>query len=163
MGLSIKVKVSTSNVYANGGVSAYTGTWLDVNDGTNYKIGKGSFEESSTTFRRDEVTNPFVEGKFTVNALRENVSEKLSIHVFGVDSITVKNNVTALINAVKANNFLIESSVGNAKQIWLCFASDYSVNTQLEYLHARRALVNISVTRYPTVILSIDSSVTTGA
>jgi hypothetical protein len=163
MGLSVKVKVSTSNVYANGGVSAYTGTWLDINNGTSYKIGKGSFEESSTTFRRDEISSPFVEGKFTVNALRENVSEKLSVHVFGADTIAVQNNVTALINAVKSNQFLIQVTVGNAQQIWLCFASDYSVNTQLEYLHARRALVNVTVTRYPTVILSTDNTVTTGA
>lgn len=163
MGLSVKVKISTSNVYANGGVSAYTGTWLDVNNGTSYKVSKGSFEESTTTFRREEVTSPFVEGKFTVNALRENVSEKLSIRVSGADTISVQNNVTALINAVKANQFLIQVTLGNAQQIWFCFASDYSVNTQMEYLHARQALVNVTVTRYPTVILSTDSTVTTGA
>lgn len=163
MALSVKVKVSTSNVYSNGGVSAYTGSWLDVNDGTNYKVAKGSFEESNTTFRKDEVTNPFVEGKFIINALRENVSEKLVIRVFGTNTVTVQNNVTALINAVKSNQFLIESTLGNAKQTWLCFASDYSVNTQLEYLQARQALVSITVTRYPTVILSTDSTVISGA
>jgi len=162
-GLSVKVSISTDNIYNSGGVSAYTGAWLNVNDGSSYKIAKGSFENSATTFRKDEVTNPFVEGKYVVNALRENVTEALNIYVLGTDNITVRNRIQTLVDAIRVNQFLIKVTLGNAQQIWQCFAADFTINTQLEFLHSRRATVNMTVTRNPTVILSTDSSVTTGA
>ena len=46
--------------------------WLELNSGL-YRLHADSFADSSTSWRRDEVTNPFVEGSWTVNALRDNV------------------------------------------------------------------------------------------
>jgi len=83
--LNVSVRISTGDIYAYSNYDSYpTGSayWLNVSDGSTYKINKGSFENSAVQFRRDEVSNSFVEGKFLVNALRENVTENLSIYAF---------------------------------------------------------------------------------
>jgi len=74
--LSVKIEIQNSSNL----------TWLDVSDGTVYRVNKGTFENSAITFRRDEVTNAFVEGKFLVNALRDNVTETLAIYAYGDSS-----------------------------------------------------------------------------
>ena len=153
--LTTAVRISTLNIYSNGGPTGYTwtdgSTCLNVSDGTIYKVAKGSFENSAVQFRRDEVTNPFLEGKFTVNALRDNVMETLAIYVYADDLATLNTRVDALTDAVRSNQFLVKVTLDNSSRVWLCYAADYAVNTQMEFLHSRMALVTVTLPRHPVV------------
>lgn len=151
--LPIDVRISTSKyVYGNEDAS---GTWLDVNDGTYYKVAGNSFADAAVQFRRDEVTNSFLEGKFTVNALRDNVTETLAVYCYGQDdSFTVAQAVKTLTDAVSQIKFRTEVTVDSWRRGWWCYASDYTVNTARELLHARMALVTVQLQRDPNETLT---------
>ena len=127
-----------------------TGGWLDVSDGTVYRVNKGTFENSAVTFRRDEVTNAFVEGKFSVNALRDNVTETLAIYVYGETTSALKTAIDALTSAASQINFYTRVTLDGSQRLWECWASDYTVNVTNEFFHNRQALVTIQLQRLPS-------------
>lgn len=127
-----------------------TGVWLNVSDGTVYRVNKGTFENSAVTFRRDEVTNAFVEGKFTVNALRDNITETLAVYVYGNTTSSLKSAIDALTNAVSQVNYYVRVTLDGSQRLWECWASDYTVNVTNEFFHNRQALVTIQLHRLPS-------------
>jgi hypothetical protein len=138
--LPVKIEIQNSSSSA----------WLDISDGTTYRVNKSTFEESSVTLRRDEVTNAFIEGKFLVNALRENVTEKIDIYAFGATTPALKtaiDAVTALINQIQFN---VRVTLDGSQRLWSCFASDYSVNVPSEFFMNRQALIKIQLQRLPS-------------
>jgi len=137
--LSVKIEVQQSN-----------SNWLDISDGTNYRVSSTTFENSAVTFRRDEVTNAFVEGKFLVNALRDNITENLVVYVYGSTMATLKTNIDALTNSVSQINFNTRVTLENSQRLWQCWASDYTVNITNAMFHNRQAMVTIQLHRLPT-------------
>jgi len=146
----VNVRISLSNdMYNIDGTTNYSGQWLLVNDGQTYRIAKGSFENSAVQFRRDEVTNSFLEGKYTINALRENVTETLAVYVRGTTHYEIMSAVKSLTDAVSQIRFYMEINLGNVVKGWNCYASDYTVNVTHEFLHAKLALVTAQIVRDP--------------
>jgi hypothetical protein len=126
-----------------------SGNWLNASDGTVYRVAKGTLENSAITFRRDEVTNPFVEGKFTVNALRDNITETIIIYAYGSSIASLKSAVDALTTIVSQVNFAVRVTLENSQRLWECWASDYTVNITNELYHNRQAIINIQLHRLP--------------
>lgn len=150
MNTDINVRISlSSDMYNIDGSPNYLGRWLIVNDGQTYRVAKGSFENSAVQFRRDDVTNAFLEGKYTINALRENVTETLAVYVYGSTHAEVMSAVKSLTDAVSQIRFYMEINIGNVVKGWNCYASDYTVNITHELLHAKMALVNVQIVRDP--------------
>ncbi len=151
--INLDVRISTSTYAYSDGNESYLGTWIDLNDGETYKIAKGSFENSAVQFRRDEVENPFLEGKYTINALRENVTEEVVVYVYGNNSMSTAEAVRNLTDAVSQIRYRMEITVDDSRRSWWCYASDYTVTTTIEFMHARMAEVKIQVIRDPVEIL----------
>lgn len=136
--------------------STINGLWLDLNDKTVYTIAAGSFEETSVQFRREEITNPFIEGTYVVNALRDNVMMNLVVRVSGERTYDVAEAVTQLTDALGQVNYKVMLIIDGAKWIYNCYAADYSVQTPRELLHSRMATVSAEIMRDPVVLLSED-------
>lgn len=133
-------------------VAARIGTkygWLYVGEGTQYRIAAGSFEDQSVSFRRSEVTNPFVEGTFVVNALRENVTESLQVWVEDRPRLPLQDAVEALAAAVSQVSYVMQVQIRSDVFTWNCYAADYSVVTKREFIHARMAQVSAEIPRHP--------------
>jgi hypothetical protein len=124
-------------------------TWLDVSDGNTYRVNKSTFEESATTFRRDEVTNAFIEGQFLVNALRENITETVDIYAYGATTPALKSAIDAVTALISQIVFRVRVTLDGSQRMWDCFASDYSVNVPSEFFHNRQALIKIQLQRLP--------------
>lgn len=124
--------------------------WLNVNDGTVYRVNKGTFENSATSFRRDEVTNAFVEGKFLVNALRDNVTETLAIYAYGSTTPALKTAIDAMTTLVSQIRFYVRVTLDGSQRLWECFASDYTINVTNEFFHNRQALITVQLQRLPS-------------
>lgn len=127
--------------------------WLNLNDGVVFTLAAGTIESSSTTHRRQELTNPFLEGSYVVNALRENVTEAISVYVRGETHGDMREALEVLKSAFDQVSFDMVIAQGGATQTWHCYASDYEVNTRREFLYATMAQVSISVVRAPEVDL----------
>lgn len=123
--------------------------WLYLGQGTQYRIGAASFAEQSVTFRRSEVTSPYVEGTFVVNALRENVTETLEIYVEGRESLSVSMATRALGFALTQVTFSVQVQIRDELVTWNAYAADHTVATRRELLHARIAQVTAQVPRDP--------------
>lgn len=130
------------------------GNWIDFSNGTTYKVGKGTLENSAVTFRRDEVTNSFIEGKFTVNALRENITEAIVIYAYGNTIAGLKTSVDALTSILGQTSFQARVTLENSQRLWRCWASDYTVNITNELYHNRQAIINIQLQRLPQETVS---------
>jgi len=126
--------------------------WLYLGEGTQYRIAAGSFEDKQVSFRRSEVTNPFVEGTFVVNALRENVTESLSVWVEDRESLLLADAVESLGAALSQVTFTMQVQLRSDVYTWNAYASDYTVSSKREFLHARIAQVNAEIPRDPSVV-----------
>jgi hypothetical protein len=140
----------SSSAYVKVEIQQSNNTWLDVSDGIVYRVNKASFENSAVTFRRDEVTNAFIEGKFLVNALRDNVTETLAVYAYGATSAAVKSAVDAVTNAVSQVNFMVRVTLDNSQKLWECFSSDYTINVSKEFLVNKQALITVQLHRLPS-------------
>ena len=141
-------------VYVKVEIQKSDGSWLNVSDGSAYRVAKDSFNSTAVTFRRDEVTNAFVEGKFLVNALRENVTENVVIYAYGNDIGLLKTAIDDVTDAVTQVNFNVRLTLGNSVRLWECFASDYTVGLTTEHLHNNQATITIQLHRLPSETVS---------
>lgn len=114
-----------------------------------YMLGAETLGSTSVTHRRTEATNPFVEGAYTVNALRENVTTPVSIWVRASTPGGLGTALEALTSAFDQSMFIVDTRVVDWTMRWQCFASDYSIGLQREFLHATVALVDVQLVHHP--------------
>lgn len=150
--LDVECYISTS---ANA-TSSVDGTWLDLNDKSSFVVAKGSFETTSVQFRREEVKNPFVEGTYVVNALRDNLTTSLIVRVQGDRTYDTQFAIQQLTSALSQVTFKMIVIIDGAKRIYDCYASDFSVKTPQEMMHSRFATVEAEISHSPVVVLSED-------
>lgn len=124
------------------------------NAAAGYELEKTTREERAVTFRRQEVTNPWVGGTYVVTAVPENVVEKLAVWVTGATHKQLEQRIYELTRRISASQFYVDWTLGNQTERWFCMTSDYTIRTQQEYMFATTALVSANVSRLPrTVIL----------
>lgn len=136
--------------------------WLYVGQGTQYRIGAGSFENQQTTFRRSEVQSPYVEGTFVINALRENVTESLNLIVEPRLTLPLTDAVRAVGAALSQVRYTVQVQIRRDIFTWQAYAADHTVSTKREFLHANIAEVKAEVPRDPNVTLTRYEDVTYG-
>jgi hypothetical protein len=125
--------------------------WLYLGQGTQYRLGAGSFENQQTTFRRSEVQSPYVEGTFVINALRENVTESLDVIVEDRLNLGTADAVRALGTALSQVRYAVQVQIRRDVWTWQAYAADHTVQTKREFVHARLAQVQAEVPRDPNV------------
>ena len=128
--------------------------WLELNTGL-YRVHGESFAESAETWRKDEVSNPFVEGSWTVNALRENVTETLNVWVKGDGLTSTLQAVETLRGAFRQRNYLLEATFNNLRYTYNCYVADSIVSATRELRHAGMAQVNFQVPRHPAFVTKV--------
>ena len=131
------------------------GTWLNINDNAKYLVSADSLGQSSVSFRRTEVKSPYVEGSFLVHAVKDMVSENLTVFVNGFNGTDqtqhdLRENIAALIEPFTQNYFNLKYTFGNSEIIWSCQSADYSVQQSREYVHKMMVPVRLTFARYPT-------------
>lgn len=128
------------------------GDWLHLNEGI-YRLTADSFEDEATTWRRTDVSNPFVEGSWTVNALRENVMESLSIWVRGDRYTTTAQGVEILKTVFSQINYVLQAAFDGERRTYTCYVGDFSVNATRELRHAKVAKFTVQIPRHPAYVV----------
>jgi hypothetical protein len=114
-----------------------------------YQLAGETFSSIAVSHRKQAVTNPFVEGSYTVNALRENMMTPVSLWVRGATQTEMQLALDTAKAAFDQSMFTMRITVDGWTQQWQCFASDYTIGLQREYLHAVMALLDVQVDRHP--------------
>jgi hypothetical protein len=128
--------------------------WLELNEGC-YRLHPDSFADSTTSWRRSEVENPFVEGKWTVNALRDNVEENLTIWVKSDGITSTAQAVEDLKTVFSQLNYLIQVTFDNDMYTYHCQVADCTVKASHELRHNGMAQVTFAVPRHPASTLEV--------
>lgn len=121
---------------------------LSVNEGI-FELAADTFGTVSVTHRRSEATNPFIEGSYTVNSLRENMAVPLNVYVRGKDHAEFQAGIKQLAAAFDQSTFEVQRVVEGVVETWQCFASDYSINLQREFLHAKMGRLDAQLVVHP--------------
>lgn len=124
------------------------GGWLELQDGP-YRLSSTAFGEQATTLRRSEVSNPFVEGSWTVNAVRENVVEQLDVYVRSDTAAETHAATLRLQDALGQINFGLEVTFDGVEYFYRCYCADMTVRTPREFRFSRMAQVSAQVPRNP--------------
>lgn len=126
-----------------------SGGELDLNQGV-YRLTAQAFEGEQVVWRRHDVQNPFVEGTWTVNGVRENVVAPLDVWIRGASTAETEAAVTVLTDALSQRNFNLDVTFDGSRRIYNCYVSDYVVKRTRELRHAFMAQVTANVPRHPT-------------
>lgn len=114
-----------------------------------YRVAGDSFTDEQVSHRKTEASNPYVEGTFVVNTVRENVGTSLNVWVVTETRMELLRAVQQLTDAFDQAMFTVTLDVGGATQLWNCVTSDYSVESGREFMHATRAKVVCQLNRLP--------------
>lgn len=123
--------------------------WLDLNDRTSYQLEASSFGDRAVSWRKREVASDYVEGSFLVNAVRDNITEKLAVWVRGETHYDLARNRERLEEALCQLTYRLSFRTSDVTRYWEATVADYSVNTQREFLHSCIALVSATIPRHP--------------
>lgn len=128
---------------------------LALNDpASGYRLEATSREETQVSFRKQEVSSPFVEGTYLINAVRENVVENIGVWVSGVSPAELDRRIEVLLEKAEKPRFTVVWGKQQVNETWTCQTASYTVRTQREYQHALVALVKMQVPRLPRVARS---------
>lgn len=126
--------------------------WVDLEDGLYYSLHAESFGESGTSWRKKDLNADWIEGSYTVSAVRENVTETVSVWVRGETHFEFRTKVEDLITCFSQLNYLFMKRIEDVAEYWTCPSpADYTIRTQHEYIHARIGVFAAQVIRLPTV------------
>lgn len=129
--------------------------WIDISDGVNYKVSSQNFGENSTqTWRKITAQSPHYDGTYLIHATKENVTQQMSVLVYGQNQNQVTENILLLEDIVSQPAFRVRFTVGNHQEVWSCQQSDYVINRGHVYLHNTMAEFAITIVRMPRVSYS---------
>lgn len=126
-----------------------TANGLNINDGTNYILVPQNLNPATVTYRRAQVTSPFVEGRFTVNRVLDAVEGEIEIDVIGSSQSALQTNIAALIAAFTADEYVLSITIDGATYSWDCEAADYAMLWVHERMHALRVPMRFAFQRSP--------------
>ena len=129
------------------------GGWIELDDeAAGYETHKDARSEQAVTWRRQNIDSAYVEGTYTNEAVRENVTESVVIRVFGANQWEFSQRLEALTDALSQLQYDFRMQVGNLRETWKCSVADYTVQTPQEMLHASMGIVRAQIPRLPAVV-----------
>jgi hypothetical protein len=125
---------------------------LEINDGVTFKLDADSTAQRQVQWRRQQVQSPFVHGTFTVRAVMDNVTEIISVLVYGSSNTDLREQLRRLTEAFSQMEYTITWIVDDDTYAWRCTPADYQIDTRREFQHAKMAKATFQVSRYPALI-----------
>lgn len=124
---------------------------LEINDQSNFIVGN-TIMGGAQNWNRQTVKSPYVDGEFTVNRAKSQVSEQFTVQVLGATQTLLQANIATLTDAVSQFRFQLTMTMNESVRTWQCETADYTVDwTQARWM-ARKVLVTLQIPRYPNLV-----------
>jgi hypothetical protein len=130
-------------------------TWYSLSDGLRFYVSPEDFGTKSQVHRRVTAQSPFYEGTYLIHAVRENITEQITVGVLGVSQNDVTENLLLLEDMVSQPSFLLRLTMGDHRETWSCQTADYSMERGHIMMHNCRAMMKLSVPRLPDVTYEV--------
>lgn len=124
-----------------------------------YRLEATTREERQVSFRKQEVTSPFVEGSYLITAVRENVVENVSLYVYGDSQVQMDQRLEAVLERLEVPRYRMYWRSDGVEERWDCQAASYTVRTQREFQYAKMALVKAQIPRLPRITRTYNGGV----
>lgn len=121
---------------------------LEINDGTTYIV-TDRVNPGAVSWRREQVTSPYVDGAVTVSRAKEIVEGQIVVDVLGATQGAVQNSIATLIDAFTQDQFELTFSMDGTIYKWQCEAADYIVNWDRVRFINRKVSVGFQFPRQP--------------
>lgn len=111
-----------------------------------YDLEVGALAEIRQSFRRRQITNPHVQGTYTINAERENIEVPVNVWCDGPSAAEARAQVRKLEDLFGRRTFTLQLFFnGPDREDWTCEVSDYAIEQTRDWRFANMALVKASV------------------
>lgn len=135
------------------------GGGVDIGNGQYYDIHPDTRATRQVTWRRQTVENTWVEGSYDTHAVRGNVTEMVAAWVYGTAPSDFRFNLENLVTYLDTPNWALRWVYPDGMQeLWDCTFSDYTVETQREFLYANQGIVKMNVMRRPRVTITYSDA-----
>lgn len=127
--------------------------WIDLEDEANgYTLHDDFANSRATTQRKTDTMGDWVEGTFTVRAVRENVTESVAVWVDGTTPYQLATKVEALTDALDQLAFQMVVRFGDSEETWqIVQPADHVEAYDKAYRFSTLCLVRATVSRLPTL------------
>lgn len=140
---------------------------IELEDPDNgYSLHSDSFANPAYTHRTVEVNSPWVEGTYATDSILDNTTDALVVWVEGnvgdgtFSQYLFRTRLAALKRCFDQLSYQVVITIGDAIETWDCEVSDYTVETQQEYIFATRGVLRVPVPHRPTEGLAQVGSIT---
>lgn len=126
--------------------------WLALDDEANgYELHKESFNSQQVQARKVDAEGDWVEGTYTVRAVRGNVMENVAVWIEGDDPYQLAVRIQAFTDGLEQLQFRFRHTIGNLREEWVCMWSEYRIETEQAMQFATIALVRATIPRLPSI------------
>lgn len=125
--------------------------WVSISDHVNYRIDPSDFGTSNTQWRRIQATSPHYEGTYDIHAVRDNVTEQITITIYGQSQNHVTENLLLIQEIVSQPQWRLRITVQDHRETWLCQRADFSIIRGHVFMHNTMAQIKLSIPRHPKV------------
>ncbi len=129
---------------------SYGGQWISLNDHFNYRVASESLGQTAVSMRRQEATNPIVEGKYLIHAVPEHVEETIRVYVYGQHMVDTMENARTLQKVFTQFDFQVRITMDNHREYWRCQAADWTMERPHTHVHNGMVMMVFQVPRFPT-------------
>jgi hypothetical protein len=123
--------------------------WINVSDGLNFEISATEFGTKTLSRRRIQASSPFFDGTYLLHSTEENITEPLTIIVYGETQNDVTENILLLQQLFSQFRYKVRVRYGNHRETWNCEPADYSLERTHTYLHNNMAMIRFQIPRLP--------------
>lgn len=133
-------------------VEVYDGTrWVSLNDGHRYRLGAGTFRDTTQSRSRVTVKSSMFDGEWVTHTTKDNVTETIEVYIMAAHHSAVSELIEDLTEAFSQYIYNVRVSLGNHVETWRCFPADWSIARGQVEIHNTRATVRLNVPRFPQV------------
>lgn len=134
---------------------SYGSYWVSLSDSIRFYVSPEDFGDKAQTNRRITASSPFYEGTYLIHAVRDNVTENLTVGVLGVSQNQVTENLLLLEEMISQPSFRIRLTMGDHVETWSCQTADYVTQRGHIMMHNTRAMMKMQVPRLPEVTYEV--------
>lgn len=130
--------------------------WLALEDlAGGYELHTDSFAARQIQARKIEAEGDWVEGSYTVRAVRGNVTEAVGVYVHGADPYQLAVRLQALTDGLEQLQYRFRFTIGNLRESWVCQYGEYNIEANQPLRLATLAIVRCTIPRLPTLVYEL--------
>ena len=123
--------------------------WVYLSDGIDMWVSPEGFGSSQVGWRRETAESRFYHGQYLLHAVKNNVTENVTVYLRGDTQNAVTELVMLLEELFSQPTYQVRVQYGDHRETWYCQTADYTVERSHVLMHNHMAKMTFQVPRLP--------------